>query len=194
MNNTISVGGKIAGVTSVEGVVPSSKNPNEVSKVTKTLSNGNTTEHTVFSNTLGDLYAKDPFGTTFSVTQNSNGSFTAGGKTPKGMPTDAQPNSIFSGLLSGLTKSKDDPSKDASSTSIGGPAGSPQRSSPSQSPRGSGSVPDRGGNGSGNGNNSGSGPSFGVDGFSMNKGGLAGKKPKKKMKTYKKGGLATSKK
>ena len=34
-------------------------------------------------------------------------------------------------------------------------------------------------------------PSFGFDGFSMNKGGLAGKKPKKKMKTYKKGGLAT---
>ena len=85
-------------------------------------------------------------------------------------------------------------SKDAPSKSIGGPKGSPQRSSPSQSPRGSGSVPDRGGNGSGNGNNSGSGPSFGVDGFSMNKGGLAGKKPKKKMKTYKKGGLATSKK
>jgi hypothetical protein len=36
-----------------------------------------------------------------------------------------------------------------------------------------------------------SGPTFGVDGFSMNKGGLAGVKPKKKMKTYKKGGLAT---
>ena len=40
------------------------------------------------------------------------------------------------------------------------------------------------------------GPSFGSDGgvSGLNKGGLAGKKPKKKMKTYKKGGLATSKK
>ena len=40
------------------------------------------------------------------------------------------------------------------------------------------------------------GPSFGGDGgvSGLNKGGLAGKKPKKKMKTYKKGGLATSKK
>ena len=105
MNNTISVGGKIAGVTGVEGVVPDSKNPNEVSKVSKTSSSGNTTQHTVFSNTQGQLYAKNPFGTTFSVTKNSDGTFTAGSKTPKGMLTDAQPASIFSGLLSGGTKS-----------------------------------------------------------------------------------------
>ena len=105
MNNTISVGGKIAGVTGVEGVVPDSKNPGKVSKVSKTSSSGNTTEHTVFSNTLGDLYAKNPFGTTFSVTQNSNGTFTAGDKTPESMPTDAQPTGFLSGLLSGGTKS-----------------------------------------------------------------------------------------
>ena len=105
MNNTISVGGKIAGVTGVEGVVPSSTNPNEVSKVSKTSSSGNTTQHTVFSNTKGDLYAKNPFGTTFSVTKDAKGNFTAGDKTPESMPTDAQPKSIFSGLLSGGTKS-----------------------------------------------------------------------------------------
>ena len=105
MNNTISPGSKIAGVTGVEGVVPDSKNPGKVSKVSKTLSNGNTTEHTVFSNTLGDLYAKNPFGTTFSVTQNSDGTFTAGDKTPKSMPTDAQPTGFLSGVLSGGTKS-----------------------------------------------------------------------------------------
>jgi len=105
MNNTISPGSKIAGVTSVEGVVPDSKNPNEVSKVSKTLSNGNVTNHTVFSNTKGDLYAKNPFGSTFSVTKNSDGTFTAGDKTPESMPTDAQPKSIFSDIFSGGTKS-----------------------------------------------------------------------------------------
>ena len=39
MNNTISVGGQIAGVTGVAGVVPDCKNPGKVSKVSKTLSN-----------------------------------------------------------------------------------------------------------------------------------------------------------
>jgi len=105
-----------------------------------------------------------------------------------------------------------DKSKDAPSTSISGPVGSPERSSPSQSPRGSGSVPDRTGNDSGGGSSGSSGNAAGGPGAGnsvggemsgtgggpggsrYNKGGLAGKKPKKKMKTYKKGGLATSKK
>ena len=96
-----------------------------------------------------------------------------------------------------------DKSKDAPSTSIGGPVGSPQRSRPSQSPRGSGSIPDRegpdgnggGGGGSGGGGGGNSGGSAGGGGGPYNKGGLAGKKPKKKAtRKMKKGGLATSKK
>jgi len=105
MGGVISEGGNIAGVTGPEGVVPDVNNPGYVSKVEKTLSNGNVTEHTVFSNSLGQLYAKNPFGSTFTVTKNKDNTFTAGEKTPKDFLTDAQPKSILSGLFSSTTTS-----------------------------------------------------------------------------------------
>jgi len=105
MGDVISEGGNIAGVTGPEGVVPDVNNPGYVSKVEKTLSNGNVTEHTVFSNSLGQLYAKNPFGSTFTVTKNKNGTFTAGEKTPKDFLTDAQPKNILTSLFSSTTTS-----------------------------------------------------------------------------------------
>ena len=105
MGGVISEGGNIAGVTGPEGVVPDVNNPGYVSKVEKTLSNGNVTEHTVFSNSLGQLYAKNPFGSTFTVTKNKNGTFTAGEKTPKDFLTDAQPKNILTSLFSSTTTS-----------------------------------------------------------------------------------------
>jgi len=109
MGGVISEGGNIAGVTGPEGVVPDVNNPGYVSKVEKTLSNGNVTEHTVFSNSLGQLYAKNPFGSTFTVTKNKNGTFTAGEKTPKDFLTDAQPKNILTSLFSSTTNVPDVP-------------------------------------------------------------------------------------
>ena len=102
------------------------------------------------------------------------------------------------------TKSNDDPDvtvsgTPAKGTGAGGPAGGYNTSSGTPA-AGTGAGGPAGGY-SGGGNYGGAqgdwgGPSFGGDGgvSGLNKGGLAGKKPKKKMKTYKKGGLATSKK
>lgn len=109
MGGVISEGGNIAGVTGPEGVVPDVNNPGYVSKVEKTLSNGNVTEHTVFSNSLGQLYAKNPFGSTFTVTKNEDGTFTAGDKTPKDFLTDAQPKNILTSLFSSTTNVPDVP-------------------------------------------------------------------------------------
>ena len=79
---------------------------------------------------------------------------------------------------------------DAPEVSIGGPAGI---GGVSVGEAGRGGGPDRGGDAGGGGFGGGGGNSYG--GGPMNKGGLAAKKPKKKLtKKYKKGGLAASKK
>ena len=75
---------------------------------------------------------------------------------------------------------------------VGGPAGS---NAYTGGPDGySGTGPDGYSGGDANSGGDFSGADFGGSFGYFNQGGLAGKKPKKKMKTYKKGGLATSKK
>ena len=117
--------------------------------------------------------------------------------------TTVAPGTGAEGPAGGGTFSPPSSTTPAAGTGAGGPAGGYNTSSGTPA-AGTGAGGPAGGY-SGGGNSGGDyggaqgdwgGPSFGGDGgvSGLNKGGLAGKKPKKKMKTYKKGGLATSKK
>ena len=196
LNDTIAKGGKIAGKTSVEGVVENPNKPGYVSRVSIPTS-GDDINVTVFKDSTGNLYAKNYMGTTYSVVpdKKSPSGYTADLTSEYKGPGDAQKQGIvdflgskFKDITSPFTKkpttktpidvsekSTSTPTYSEASPGIGGCRGyTGDFGAPDKDPTGYG----------------------GTGGYGMfNQGGLAAKKPKKKTtRKYKKGGLATSKK
>ncbi len=201
LNDTIAKGGKIAGKTSVEGVVENPNKPGYVSRVSIPTS-GDDINVTVFKDSTGNLYAKNYMGTMYSVVPDK--------KSPSGYkadltseykgPGDAQKPGIvdtvtskFKNITSPFRK-KPDSKKSTTKTPIN--VSEKSTSTPTYSEAspaiggftgytGDFGAPDKDPTGYG-----------GTGGYGMfNQGGLAAKKPKKKTtRKYKKGGLATSKK
>ena len=195
LNDTIAKGGKIAGKTSVEGVVENPNKPGYVSRVSIPTS-GDDINVTVFKDSTGNLYAKNYMGTMYSVVPDK--------KSPSGYkadltseykgPGDAQKQGIvdflgskFKNITSPFTQ-KPDPKKETPKTIAPNP-------DPSQDFDYSDFASAAEASGTGEAAAPGSMGDYAGDYGYFNQGGLAAKKPKKKTtRKYKKGGLATSKK